>query len=516
MVPATYIIGSGLSAVAAAVALVGRGLRPTILDMGVAPDPAAAALKMRLAATEPEAWSPDELASLKRTGVVAANGIPRKLHFGSDFVFRESSQASPLEIARASMYRSFAFGGFSNVWGAVIQAVRPGELDGWPLTPAELAPHYALVRELVNGTSAPDLHPSSQARALYADLCTRRERLEREGISFEYAQLAVRAVDRDGEKGCRYCGLCLFGCPYDCRYTAPATLAALIRAGLVTYVPDLLVDRLAQVRRQVRIETRSLAGHPRMFTGDRVFLAAGLLETARIILQSLGIYDKPLRINHSDIFTIPMLRYRASAGIEREKLHTLCQLMAEIDDPSICRHRVHLQFYGYNELYRRLVAARLGLLCRPLAPLLDSLSTRLFVVFGYLHSAVSSSIRLTLSRNGDRALKIEGRPNPEARRVGRAVAGKLLKARRCFKAVPLPFQLRLDLPGGGYHSGGTFPMRQNPESLETDRLGRLHSLPGVHIVDASVLPTVTASPTAFTVMANAHRIATEAPFPDDD
>jgi choline dehydrogenase-like flavoprotein len=37
-------------------------------------------------------------------------------------------------------------------------------------------------------------------------------------------------------------------------------------------------------------------------------------------------------------------------------------------------------------------------------------------------------------------------------------------------------------------------------------------LRGVHIVDASVLPTIPASPTAFTVMANAHRIASEVPL----
>ena len=83
----------------------------------------------------------------------------------------------------------------------------------------------------------------------------------------------------------------------------------------------------------------------------------------------------------------------------------------------------------------------------------------------------------------------------------------------CFKGITLRSRLRLDLPGGGYHSGGTLPMRRIPETFETDTLGRLPSLPGVHVVDASVLPTVPASPTAFTVMANAHRIASEVPIP---
>jgi choline dehydrogenase-like flavoprotein len=82
-----------------------------------------------------------------------------------------------------------------------------------------------------------------------------------------------------------------------------------------------------------------------------------------------------------------------------------------------------------------------------------------------------------------------------------------------FKGMALQSQLKLDLPGGGYHSGGTLPMRRTPHSLETDYWGQLPSLPGTHVVDASVLPTVPASPTAFTVMANTHRIASEVPLP---
>jgi choline dehydrogenase-like flavoprotein len=66
-------------------------------------------------------------------------------------------------------------------------------------------------------------------------------------------------------------------------------------------------------------------------------------------------------------------------------------------------------------------------------------------------------------------------------------------------------------PGRSYHSGGTFPMCQSPGRLETDALGQLPGLPGVHFVDASVLPSIPATTITLTVMANAHRIATQAP-----
>ncbi|HEX9047187.1 MAG TPA: NAD-dependent epimerase/dehydratase family protein, partial [Verrucomicrobiae bacterium] len=67
-------------------------------------------------------------------------------------------------------------------------------------------------------------------------------------------------------------------------------------------------------------------------------------------------------------------------------------------------------------------------------------------------------------------------------------------------------------PGRGFHSGGSFPMRQNPGELETDALGRLRGWRRIHLVDASVLPDIPATQITFSVMANAHRIGS-APEP---
>ena len=61
-----------------------------------------------------------------------------------------------------------------------------------------------------------------------------------------------------------------------------------------------------------------------------------------------------------------------------------------------------------------------------------------------------------------------------------------------------------------YHFGGAFPHGTEREGLQTDRLGRLKQWNNVHLVDASVFPNVPATTFTLTIMANAHRIATEA------
>ena len=52
-------------------------------------------------------------------------------------------------------------------------------------------------------------------------------------------------------------------------------------------------------------------------------------------------------------------------------------------------------------------------------------------------------------------------------------------------------------------------MRAQPGTFECDLLGRPQGWSRLHIVDASVLPSIPATTVTFSVMANAHRIGWE-------
>jgi len=511
-----YVIGSGLSGIATASALVKRGYHPTILDAGLTPDADVLSLKARMASVEPEAWTAEDLQRVRQTGPASQSGIPKKLTFGSDFAYRDLDVATSAELHNAYMLRSFARGGFSNVWGAVIQAFPSSEFRSWPVTLSQLSRHYSAVRDLMCCSSGPLVRPSAQARAFYSDMAGHRAELERRGIRFDYATLAVRSADDDQGKGCRRCGLCLYACPYDSIFTAGAALSQLIRQGLVSHLPNVIVDRVSSTKDGIRVESRAVHSHePRIFEGCAVFIAAGLLESARIVLNSTNgktASTAPLRIHTSDIFTLPMLRYQSTSHTSVERMHTLCQMVMNVYDGRISEHPVHLQFYGYNDLYPQLLAWKAGVFARPLQPILRCISERLLVAFGYLHSRVSSMVRLIPAPNGIGRLVVEGQSNPESRYVARSIVRKLFHNRNYLRTLPLTLQVKFDVPGGGLRSGGCFPMRRAPAGLETDIWGRVPGLPQIHLVDSSVLTTVPAGPIAFTVMANAHRIASECPI----
>jgi len=76
-----------------------------------------------------------------------------------------------------------------------------------------------------------------------------------------------------------------------------------------------------------------------------------------------------------------------------------------------------------------------------------------------------------------------------------------------YPVIPM---LRLSPGGKSYHWGGSFPhAADRPTIFSSDRLGRIGSWERIHLVDASVFPTVPAMTFGLTVMANAHRIASE-------
>jgi hypothetical protein len=138
-------------------------------------------------------------------------------------------------------------------------------------------------------------------------------------------------------------------------------------------------------------------------------------------------------------------------------------------------------------------------------------------VQGYLHSDESRTIEMTLKRDGARdCLHLHALPNPETRRTVKRVMRELLRQSRRLGGLVLPPMLQLAEPGRGFHCGGSFPMRENPQPFESDCLGRPHGWKRVHAVDATVLPGAPATTITLSVMANAHRIGWETALKNDE
>jgi len=524
------VVGTGPAGVSAAVALVRQGLPVTMLDVGLQLEAERLPIVERLASTDPTAWSSEDLRMVKQGVTSSSKGVPIKRLFGSDFPYQRVPDIFPLARGHhVDTAMSFARGGFSTVWGAAMAPYLPEDLANWPVSFHELEPHYRAVLGFMSTSARKDdlsdvfrieppstgaLEPSAQARALLDDLERARVPLTQLGFRFGSAWLAVRACTSSAGPGCNYCGLCMYGCPRRLIYNSEQTLDYLRSFANFTYRPDVIVRSVSESAGGAVVHGFDAgSASPIHVPGERIFLACGALSSTRILLESLSAFDRSVTMLDSQYYLLPMIRYRSTGSVEGERLHTLCQLFLELSDPVVSPRTVHLQIYTYNELYVDAFRHMLGPLYRPLLPALKQIISRMMIVQGYLHSDLSPQIALTLRKsNSDgpatlHAERIVGAVDPK--NTVRRVIRKLRQARTYLRAIPVGTMLQMAPSGRGFHSGGTFPMRTEPAELESDRFGRPHGFKRIHVVDSSVFPSIPATTITFSVMANAHRIASE-------
>ncbi len=522
-----YVVGSGPAGVACAHALLQQGLHVTLLDAGIELEAEHRQAVAQLQQGPPESWRDDDLRVLKQNTTSNAKGIPTKLVYGSDFVYRDVDQLLGLEKHNVIPFASLARGGLSNVWGSNCLPFAAHDIEDWPISTADLAPHYEAVLSLMPLAASPDgladrfpiytdraspLKPSHQATAFLDDMQRHQAALNDQGIFFGRSRLAVQAQPDMHKPGCVYCGLCMYGCPYELIYNSASTLKQLLEHEYFTYIDNVIVDKLTEVGGGVHLAARSRdKGESLTFQGARVYLACGVLATTKILLESLDAFNIPVKLLDSTFFLLPLLRYNKINQVNQEQLYTLSQVYLELLDTCISNRSILLEVYTYNDLYETAFKKMLGPVYKLAQYPVNSLLSRLLIILGYLHSDQSTHMDVTLipgRGNRPHTLRLEAEgENAEMKTAIKRVIKKLTKHRSHLRALPIANMLQITEPGKSAHCGGTFPMQHKPGDFQTDILGRPQGLNRVHVVDATTFPSVPATTITLTVMANAHRIA---------
>lgn len=526
------IIGSGLASISAAKALIDRGIRPTIIDCGDVLDVSRANVVEKMSRLNVMNWNASDLSIVTSNPTVKSKRtIPKKLEFGSDYFYGKADQYQQVQFDSVIPPFSYAKGGFSAGWGAAVLPPDENDLTAWPIGKKELEPYFEKV--LANHyysafddglsevfplysekTSA--LQLTSGNKKVLKDLANSIKNNKQKDVVVGQSRLLVQvATNSLGEMqsdGCRYCGQCLSGCVYGYIYKSSRELDQLIALNKIDYISNSLVHSLSEKGEMVKVLVENIETKSReVLLFNKILLGAGAVNSTRIVLKSKKLYNKNVRLHSTVTFVAPVIRLK-KMKVDWPNSNTQPGIFLEYKNNIQSNHWVHTQLSTPNEL----VLERLGVSMGKKGIVQwtkKKLIKHLMIAHGNIHSDDADGYILNLRKIDDSDTDILYSKRERKENTGRVIKQSVLKLfnilRRVGCIVILPV-VQNSMKSGGFHVGGTMPMRVKPvEEIDTNLLGIPKGWKNIHVIDSSVFPSLPGTTIGLLTMANATRIASE-------
>ena len=515
------VIGSGLSAIGSIRALIKHGLKPVVIDVGRTLPGEKQEFSKKLALKDPSFWTEEERTRLSFNISVEENllSIPEKKVYGSDFFYGSNEPRSELSYQGIKPPFSFAKGGLAEGWGASTLPPSKDDILDWPITYKEIIHYYKEVIDQLSFSAVKDdldkefpvLHKSPislDSSPFDKKLLSKLENISKRNpnILCGQARLVVNASE-SSPSGCKKCGECMSGCVFGSIYKPSSELDELIKNGKVEYLSQLLVTSIEKNQREIlKINYLESSGKKGFINAKRIYLAAGAVNSSRIILNSLRTDLKRVSLQTRGGYVVPSLSF-SRIGRKWPKANTLPAIFIEQKN-SFLQSWSHIQVSTNNELLHRRTSSLLKKI-KSLRLIIRFFFTRVFTLFVSYHSKHSGRYILSLEILDPKdenpklnSLYILNKPKFTLRIFSFFELFSLFLKARIL--ILLPFSR---LNSGTYHVGGSLPMKSNPKAKnDTDLYGQISQLKRVHIVDSSIFPSLPATTIGILSMANAYRI----------
>ena len=522
------VVGSGPSGAQAAQTAVRRGAKVGLVDVGHVDGTYADGVPDRpfnaIRRSDPDQrrfFLGEQLeGALHDTGTTGAQLTPPRQH-----IIRDTERYLPIDSDSFAPLQSLALGGLAAGWGAGASTYEAAELRRAGLPPEEVTRYYdPLARDIgVSGpvdddtsphlvelrTLQPPLEVDSNGEALLRTYASRSATLNARGFKLGRPPLAVLTEPLGGRQPNPYHDMDFWSDQRESVYRPRFTVRDLMAEPNFIYVNRTLVTRFADDGvGPVRVHGYNIETGERMtLTCRRLLLAAGAINTSRLVLRSLRRYGArvPLLCNpytYVPVINLPMLGQPA-----RDRRYSLAQVTGLLIPPDRPDEQVVATCYSYRSLLLFKLVRQM-----PLPPTLGLQLTRLIatslVVVGIHHPDSPSPNRyLELRATGvDRdELRARADRSHTELREQRQLEHQILRHLLTLRCLPLRV---IRLPAGAsIHYAGTLPFAEDDIPLSCALDGRLRPTASVHVADSAPWRFLPAKGLTFTLMANARRIA---------
>lgn len=522
------VVGSGPSGAHAARTLVERGAKVTLLDVGITDERYAGAVPtgdfLALRREDPEQHRyllGDDFEGIPWGAVRPGAQLtpPRQ------YVAHDVERWTPLVSETFKPLESLAYGGLGCAWGLGCFVFSDAELELAGLDATAMRAAYEVVAGRIGVAATrddaspyalgdvanvqPPLQLDAVGRRLLAAYERRRALLRARGFALGQPPLGLLTQDLGHRRATAYQDMDFYSDAGEAAYRPWTTVNELRETPGLDYLAGRLVVEFAERPDGVDVTCiRTDTGEREIISARRLVLAAGALGTARIVLRSLGRDRRlPLLCNHFCYMpsVVPAL---LGSATERFK-SSMVQLVLFHDRDGTHRDVAMASLYSYRSLMLFRIVKD--------APLNFSDGRRLM---RFLQSGLAiAGLHHPDAPGGTKYLELvadAARPTGDALRGGYELADAERERTRqrerqfitALRALGC-FVIRRMYPGYGSsaHLGGTLPFSAEPRDLALAPDGRLHGTANVFVADGSGFRFLPAKGVTFTLMANAHRVA---------
>ena len=514
------IIGSGPAGVSAASEFLQNNKDLLILDVGSEiEDEKKSIVSDYLKSKNIKKFKEEVLNSKKKIKKYSDPNL--KFPYGSDFVFKLNENEKINHDLKTNTLSSNAKGGLSNIWGTLSSPFYKKDIKSWDITYEEFYKEVEKVEKIIPISSSKDnlnkffeteigidhvTDISLTSKELVKFLDISQENLNKQGFYYGRSKYAVSNKYSHENTQCQNCGLCHYGCPYECMFNAKNLLNALIKKyPNLIYEKEKFVENFQKRNNKIYLNTIDMKTKKNIeYSCENLFIACGPVLTASLILRSKILNIDKIKIKEAQRFYFPAFYLGKADNNLNELKNTLPELFFEVYNENISDRSIHLQFYTFNDLMLKPFEKIFGSLTKYLTKILPFVFNRLTVIVGYIHSDFSSQI--VVENTGNNYFSVSSVHNKNSiNTVNKCV--KFLKRILKKKFIIIPKLVALNLPGSSYHYGSSFPMSKEKKSeTSTSKNGELFECKNVFILDASVFPDVPGSPTTFNIAINSSRI----------
>ncbi|MCZ6828607.1 MAG: hypothetical protein O7F73_03305 [Gammaproteobacteria bacterium] len=471
------VIGSGAAA-HAVLAEIRRRQPGATVDVYDAAEPESACA----VPTDPEHYNAVYRTLKQREGL---SFPPPKSHFGTAVDSRPQAQMEN------NWQRP---GGLTNYWGATCLPFSDEDLRLLGLSREQLDPYYERVAGLLKiaGDANSKLALRHQHRFIQAAPVRRLPLFEKldAAVNDPASQRFVAgsncvALDTAPESptSCTYCGHCLAGCYRQALFCSASDTARAQQPETIRY-RKALVERIDLDSRQIVLQGRGQAQRSEPY--DRIFLAAGCVQSTAIALRSTGL-SQAVTLYDNAIVQFPIV-YTGRGVPGSKNYFALSQSLITCSESGSL-----IQVYPFADHLLRTAVPEL--LWPALRPLVSLLRARLLIGRLYLHSDHSHQYRMKLQA-GDVAMTKTREPDQASAQPIIAALATLLK--------PGGFRV-LGALTSGTRTSSHFASTLVDAAGVSPQSGRLAE--HVYCCDAAMFRMSPALSPTFSIMANATRIA---------